>query len=471
MGARKRTASGRASSAPVAAISDVSDASRAELRDRGRAFRKDVRRSSHGGWTPPARRRDPLEVLAESNASRVAELVPVRYGRMLASPFTYFRGAPAVMAHDLATTPTTSIRPQICGDAHVANFGLFATPERRLTFDINDFDETLPGPFEWDVKRLAASIVVAARSAGSSDDRTRPIVDDAVRAYARRARELSELTTLDIWNLHTDVDAQLDSLDDAAARRALVKAAEKARTRTHMRTLDKLTTVIEGHRVIVDDPPLIMHLPYQDEIDAVRQFFADYAATLQPERRHLLRQYRLVDLARKVVGVGSVGTRCYVALGAGRAELDPLLLQIKEAQASILEPFCGASEHANHGERVVAGQRLMQSASDIFLGWSRYHDGTEFFVRQLRDMKGGFDVAALTPALLRRYATSCAITLARAHARTLDPALVSGYLGGGATFATAITEFAIAYADQTETDHARLVEAVRSGQVEAVEGR
>lgn len=463
---RKSSAARTPPRMPHSAITDVRGRSRHELREHGRAIRKEVPRSSHGGWAPPPDRRDPLEILAESNATRLPDLVPVRYGRMLADPFSYFRGAPAVMAHDLARTDATPIRPQICGDAHIANFGLFATPERRLTFDVNDFDETLPGPFEWDVKRLAASIAVAGRTAGCPDAEAREIVTTAVRAYSRRARELAELTTLDIWNLQTDVDEQMPRLPDRAARKALAEVADKARSRTHLRTLSKLTTVIEGHRVIVDDPPLIMHLPYQDEIDAVRQFFDDYASTLQTERRHLLRQYHLVDLARKVVGVGSVGTRCYVALGAGRADLDPLLLQIKEAQASVLEPFLGASEHANHGERVVVGQRLMQAASDIFLGWSRGPQGTEFFVRQLRDMKGSFDITTMTPGVLGHYAASCARTLARAHARSLDPALVSGYLGSGEVFADAIAHFAIAYADQTELDHARLGEAVRDGRIE-----
>jgi uncharacterized protein (DUF2252 family) len=445
--------------------------SRQDLRDRGTAIRKEVPRSSHAGWAPPPDRRDPLAILDESNATRLPELVPVRYGRMLTDPFSFFRGAPAVMAHDLARTPTTSIRPQICGDAHIANFGLFATPERRLTFDVNDFDETLPGPFEWDIKRLAASIAVAARTSGSPDATARNIVRDAARAYARRSRELAELTTLDIWNLQTDVEAQLTRLPDREARKVLADVAGKARTRTHLRTLSKLTTVIEGQRVIVDDPPLVVRLQYQDEIDAGREFFENYASTLQPERRHLLRQYRLVDLARKVVGVGSVGTRCYVALGAGRADLDPLLLQIKEAQASVLEPFLGRSEQINHGERVVVGQRLMQAASDIFLGWTQGPAGFEFFVRQLRDMKGSVDIAGMTPSLLDNYAVSCARTLARAHARSLDPALVSGYLGSGERFAEAVAEFAIAYAGQTVHDHAQLVEAVHDGRIDAHVGR
>ena len=300
-------ASAPSSRPEVATITDLGNhVPRAELRDHGKAMRKDVPRSSHAGWTPPADRRDPLEILAESNASRLPDLVPVRYGRMLASAFTYYRGAPAVMAHDLSTTPTTSIRPQICGDAHIANFGLFATPERRLIFDLNDFDETLPGPFEWDVKRLAASVVVAARSSGYADDLAREIVTGAVKWYAQVAAQLVELSTLDIWYMHADIDEMLAHEADSGVRKTVASAVDKARTRTNLKTLGKLTTVIEGRRVIVDDPPIVMHLPYEAEIDALRQFFADYADTLQAERQHLLRQYHLVDFARKVVGVGSV---------------------------------------------------------------------------------------------------------------------------------------------------------------------
>lgn len=455
----------------IATITDVGQTPRGELRARGKELRKEVTRASHAGWTAPADRRDPLEILAESNATRLPDLVPVRYGRMLASAFTYFRGAPAVMAHDLSTTPMTSIWPQICGDAHIANFGLFATPERRLIIDLNDFDETLPGPFEWDVKRLAASVVVAARTSGYDDDLARSIVTDAVTRYADIAALLAEMSTLDIWYLHADVDDLIHNETDARTRKSVEAVVAKARTRTNLKTLEKMTTVIEGHRVIVDDPPIVMHLPYEQEIEGIRQFFADYFDSLQAERRHLLRQYHLVDIARKVVGVGSVGTRCYIALGAGRADLDPLFLQIKEAKASVLEPFCGASEFDNHGERVVVGQRLMQAASDLFLGWSRGPAGYEFFVRQLRDMKGGFDIETMSPPMLRRYAIGCGALLARAHAKTLDPGLVSGYLGKGTTFAQAIAEFAIGYADQTERDHAQLVEAVKDGQIEALEGR
>jgi uncharacterized protein (DUF2252 family) len=454
----------------VSMITDVGTLSRSELRERGRALRKEVPRSSHTGWIPPPNRRDPLEILAESNALRVPELVPVRHGRMLASAFNYFRGAPAVMAHDLSTTATTSIRPQICGDAHVANFGLFATPERRLIFDLNDFDETLPGPFEWDVKRLAASMVIAARTSGYRDDVTREVVAGAVRNYAGHCRALAELATIDIWYLHADIDELAAREANANVRKVVERAAGKARTRTSLQELGKLTTIIEGRRVIIDDPPLVMHLPFETEVDVLRQFFDEYAGTLRADRQHLLRQYRLVDVARKVVGVGSVGTRCYIVLGAGRADLDPLFLQIKEAQASVLAPFCGPSEYGNHGERVVVGQRLMQAASDTFLGWSRDREGAEFFVRQLRDMKGGFNIETLNPVLLRRYADGCVWALARAHARTLDPALVSGYLGSGATFAEAVTRFAVDYADQTERDHAQLVEAVKDGHIEAIEG-
>jgi uncharacterized protein (DUF2252 family) len=456
----------------VAQITNTGLATRDELRELGRSLRKEVPRSGHAGWTPPPSRRDPLEILEESNATRLPDLVPVRYGRMMVSPFTYFRGSPAVMAHDLATTPTTTIRPQICGDAHVGNFGIFASPERRLVFDLNDFDETLPGPFDWDVKRLAASIAVAGRDAGFDDGAIREILVDAVRAYADAARRLAELSALDIWYLHADVeDYERQAESSGTPMKGVEKAATKARSNTSLRALDKLTTMVDGRRVIVDDPPLVDHTLETTDHELVRTFFANYRDTVSDDRRHLLERFELVDVARKVVGVGSVGTACYIGYYAGKADGSPLFLQVKEAQSSVLEPFSGRSTFANHGQRAVVGQRLMQATSDLFLGWSKGPAGRDFFVRQLRDMKGGFDVQRLDRADFGRYATVCASVLARAHAKSLDPALVSGYLSSGRTFATAITEFAVAYADQTETDHARLVEAVRDGRVEAIEGR
>jgi uncharacterized protein (DUF2252 family) len=456
----------------VARITDTGSATRGELRELGRSLRKEVPRSGHAGWTPPSSRRDPLEILAESNASRLPDLVPVRYGRMMVSPFTYFRGSPAVMAHDLAATPTTTIRPQICGDAHVGNFGIFASPERRLVFDLNDFDETLPGPFEWDVKRLAASIVVAGREAGLDDRAIREIVVDAVIAYADAARSYAEQSVLDIWYLHFDVEEyQRQAASSRGQAKIVAKAMTKARSNTSLRALDKLTTLVDGRRAIVDDPPLVDHTLETADQEVVRTFFANYLDTVSDDRRHLFERFELIDVARKVVGVGSVGTACYIAYHAGRSDGAPLFVQIKEAQSSVLEPFSGRSPFANHGQRVVVGQRLMQATSDLFLGWSHGPGGRSFFVRQLRDMKGGFDVQHFDRADFDRYATACASVLARAHAKSLDPALVSGYLSSGKTFAAAIAEFAVAYADQTQIDHAQLVQAVRDGQIEAIEGR
>ena len=456
----------------VARITDTGSVRRDGLRELGRRFRKEVPRSAHAGWTPPPGRRDPLEILAESNASRLPDLVPVRDGRMMVSPFTYFRGSPAVMAHDLAATPTTTIRPQVCGDAHVGNFGIFASPERRLVFDLNDFDETLPGPFDWDVKRLAASIVVAGREAGLDDGAARQIVVDAVLGYAYRSRRLAERSVLDIWYLHFAVEEYGRRAASLGSRlKGVDRAVTKARANTSLRALDRLTTTVDGRRVIVDDPPLVDHTLEIADQEAVRTFLAHYLDSVSDERRQLLERFELVDVARKVVGVGSVGTACYIAYFAGTSDGSPLFLQVKEAQPSVLEPFSGRSVFANHGQRAVVGKRLMQAASDVFLGWAYGPSGRSFYIRQLRDMKGGFDVQRLDRAGFDRYAMACASVLARAHAKSLDPALVSGYVGGGKAFAAAIAEFAVAYADQTEVDHAQLVEAVRAGRIEAIEGR
>jgi uncharacterized protein (DUF2252 family) len=387
---------------------------------------------------------------------------------MLQSPFTFLRGAPLVMADDLSRTPVSGIRVQACGDAHGFNFGLFATPERHLVFDVNDFDETLPGPWEWDVKRLAASVVVAGRVAGLQEHDCIEGVRWLGERYCERLRDLTEQTALEIHYRHMDVDTMLARVHDES-RGLLERSILKARHRTSLQAFDKLTRVVDGRRQITEDPPLLHRLP-DAEVDRLHRFLSRYRQTLPDDRGHLLGQYRFVDAARKVVGVGSVGTRCYILLLEGRIERDPLFLQVKEAQASVLEPYVGRSAYDHHGRRVVEGQRLMQWASDLFLGWANY-GRHRFYVRQLRDMKGGgSDVGLATPGLLRDYGFLCAGTLARAHARSTDPALLAGYLGRGERFVDAIVGFAVDYADQTERDYTALVQAVRTGRVAAERG-
>jgi uncharacterized protein (DUF2252 family) len=452
----------------VARITALAVAPRAELHERGRAERHEVHRRDHAEWIAPSDRRSPLDILAESNATRVPELVPIRYGRMVANPFAYFRGAPAVMAADLARTPQTRIWPQLCGDAHLSNFGVFGTPERSMIFDLNDFDETLPGPFEWDLKRLTASFVVAARTYGFGNDAGRDAARDAVLGYAYRIKQLSALPTLDIWYAKTADTDVLALAKGQGLRRRLEKDFAKARRRDSMQAVAKLTRVVDGRPVIVNDPPLIVHDPTTTDEATVHHFWREYHAGLRGDRRHLADQYEIVDVARKVVGVGSVGTRCYVALLAGRGTDDLLMLQVKESQASVLEPYLGRSEFDHHGERVVTGQRLLQAASDIFLGWVTSVLGNDYFVRQLRDMKFSTDVATLPGSGFFQYASLCGSTLARAHANTCDPAYLSGYVGRGGALGDALVEFADGYATQSERDHTELVSAVRDGVVEAV---
>ena len=394
--------------------------------------------------------------------------MPIRYGRMVESPFTFFRGAPAVMAADLARTPSTSIWPQICGDAHLSNFGVFGTPERSMIFDLNDFDETLPGPFEWDLKRLTASFVIAARAHGFGNEAGLDAAREAVRGYAYRIEQLTTFSTLDIWYAKTSDADVLALARGRRLQRRLEQDFAKARQRDSMQAMTKLTRMVDGRPVIVDDPPLIVHLPSITDEATVHHFWREYHESLRGDRRHLADQYEIVDVARKVVGVGSVGTRCFVALLAGRGTDDVLMLQVKEAQPSVLEPHLGRSEYDHHGERVVTGQRLMQAASDIFLGWVTSVYGNDFFVRQLRDMKYSADVATLPGRGFFQYASLCGATLARADANSCDPAYIGGYVGKGGVFADALVAFAEAYATQTERDHAELVTAVRDGAIGAV---
>jgi uncharacterized protein (DUF2252 family) len=453
---------------------------------RGRSARAECPRSSHAGFEL-TEDRDPVAILEAQAPSRVPDLVPLRYGRMLVSPFTFYRGAAAVMAHDLASTPRAGLHAQLCGDAHLSNVGGYASPERALVFDLNDFDETLPGPFEWDVKRLAASFEIAGRDREFSDAERSAAVLSAARSYREWMRRLAEASNLDVWYARLDVETIERNLREQQAKKQaanVAKAALKARTKDSLKAFGKLTTEVDGEPRIASDPPLIVPaaelaeqagIPFEHLEGVIHQLFREYRLTLQHDRRHLLEEFRMVDLARKVVGVGSVGTRCWILLLLGRDDSDPLFLQIKEAQASVLEPYLGKSEYANHGERVVRGQRLMQATSDIFLGWVHTKeslDGAErdFFVRQLWDWKTSVDLDLILPKGLELYGEVCGFLLARAHARSGDRIAIASYLGKGDAFDRALHEFAVAYADQNERDHAALREAANEGRISVQEG-
>ncbi|MDX2709166.1 DUF2252 domain-containing protein [Streptomyces sp. PA03-6a] len=448
---------------------------------RGKAARKRTPRSAHAQYAPAADRADPVDVVEGQSARRVPELVPIRYGRMAESPFRFYRGAAAVMAGDLAHTPRSGLRAQLCGDAHLLNFRLLASPERRLMFDINDFDETLPGPWEWDVKRLAASLVIAGRANGFSAAERTGVVRAAVGAYRRRMRGFAGMGNLQVWYTRFEADRLQQQFAPMMGGEDVVRwerARARARARDTLQVFDKLTRVIDGRRLIAPDPPLLM--PLRDLLDGdaraalekeISRLVERYGHSLQPDRRFLLEQYRLADCARKVVGVGSVGTRCWILLLLGKDDEDPLFLQAKEAEESVLAPYAGAGPHRTQGERVVAGQRLMQATSDIFLGWERLHgiDGRQrdFYVRQLRDWKGIVVAEDLVPRTMTLFGEVCGATLARAHARSGDRIAIAAYLGGSDVFDRAVADFAEAYADQNERDHRALVDAVRTGRVQA----
>ncbi|MEU3743734.1 MULTISPECIES: DUF2252 domain-containing protein [Streptomyces] len=449
----------------------------------GRKARRRAPRSSHAEYGPSADRPDPLTILEAQSSARVPELVPIRYGRMTESPFRFYRGAAAIMASDLAGTPRSGLTAQLCGDAHMLNFRLLASPERRLMFDINDFDETLPGPWEWDVKRLSASLVIAARANGFDDAERARIVRRTVRAYREAMIRLADMRTIDVWYAKIDAD-RLESLATdqlhKRGRKKLARAMAKARTRDSLQAFDRLTETVDGRPVIAADPPLLVpagDLMPEFERNALEEQFRDlvrrYGATLQSDRRTLLSSYRLADVARKVVGVGSVGTRCWIFLLLGRDDEDPLFLQAKEADTSVLAPFVGASAYRNQGERVVSGQRLMQATSDIFLGWERVDgiDGRrrDFYVRQLRDWKGIAMPERMRPKDMEAFGDLCGVTLARAHARSGDRIAIAAYLGSGDSFDRALATFAEAYADQNERDHQALLDAVRVGRLPAEE--
>ncbi|MEW2413164.1 DUF2252 domain-containing protein [Streptomyces sp. NPDC046866] len=455
----------------------------AERAARGKRARAVLRRSDQARFDPGEDRPDPVEVLLAQAATRVPELVPLRHGRMLKSPFRFFRGAAAVMAADLGRAPHTGLTVQLCGDAHVMNFGLFASPERSLVFDVNDFDETYPGPFEWDVKRLAASLAVAGRDNGLTPQERAAVVGEAASAYRRRMRRLAEMRVLDVWYAKDDSeDLRLIAAQggDRILRR-MDRTLAKARTRDHVQALAKLTHRVDGKLRIAPAPPLIVPLSdllggsARTDLDtAVGGLVEAYAQSLSPERRQLLSRFHLVDVARKVVGVGSVGTRCWIFLLAGRDDDDPLLLQAKEAQDSVLAPYTAPAAYESQGQRVVSGQRLMQATSDIFLGWMRVTGldglGRDFYVRQLLDWKGGVPVETMRPEGLRLLARACGFSLARGHARSGDPIAIASYLGMADTFDRALTAFAEAYAEQNLRDYDALVDAARTGRVPTAEG-
>ena len=436
-----------------------------QRREYGRAARQRTPRSSHAAWAPALDRPDPVDLPEAQPKNRDPDLLSIRYARMIPSPF--LRGAAIVMAHDLAGTADSGIRVQLCGDCHLSNFGLYASPERTLLFDVNDFDETLPGPWEWDLKRLGTSLVVAGRENGFGADDCRRAARRAVASYRTKMAEFSERGELEVWYSRVSAEAGFDLITDSTTAKKAKKTFRKARGRDHLQAHSKLTSVVDGRRMINDDPPLLVRDVGEEIRKQVYEILRLYRRSLLDDRRHLLDQYRFVDVARKVVGVGSVGTRDYVVLLEGRDENDPLFLQVKEAEVSVLEPYLPRSVYRNQGHRIVAGQQLMQAASDIFLGWLRGEAGRDYYWRQLRDMKGSAKVETMSPDELGLYARICGWALARAHARSGDRVQIAAYLGKSERFDKAIADFGEAYADQTERDYADLRTAVKSGRVTA----
>jgi uncharacterized protein (DUF2252 family) len=487
------------------AVQEIAHPSIDERRAAGQQTREQTPPSSHAGWRPTADRLDPVALLEAQNLTREPDLVPVRHGRMMVSPFTFYRGAAKIMAADLKDTPVAGLDAQLCGDAHLSNFGLFASPERRLVFDLNDFDETLPGPFEYDVERMAASFMIAARNNGFSKADARAATQASVTAYREAMAEFAQMPTMDVWYAHLDEDEVMGAIRSTVAetkkeakgakngkkdgkqqklaklaQKRAEKNAAKAHTRDSLQALSKLGELVDGQYRIVSQPPVIVPgrdlaatfgLSPDEVMPVIQEQFRQYRATLQEDRRHLLERFEIVDVARKVVGVGSVGTRAFIVLLQGRDAHDPLFLQIKEATASVLEAYLPKSRYEQHGQRVVEGQRMMQAVSDIYLGWTKGLDvNRHYYWRQLRDMKGSVLVELMTPLGLTFYARTCGWTLARAHARSGDPVAIAAYLGAGDAFDKSITDFCERYADQNEKDYQDFVTAVRSGRLEAVEG-
>lgn len=437
-----------------------------ERYDLGRSLRATTPRSAHAEWSPP-QDRDMLALITASNEGRVESLVPFRHGRMLASPFTFYRGAPAVMAYDLAHTPSSGIHVQLCGDCHISNFGMFASPERALVFDLNDFDETLPGPFEWDVKRAAASIVVAAHNANLTRKDAKKAVQMAMRIYRKQINDYARRSYLDTWYSRVEADVFLEMVEKKHRKAASTQLA-RVRDKDRLAAFSKLTEVVDLERRIIHNPPLIYRLDKREENirEAIIELFTAYGASLEDSRKRLLSRYRFVDLAHKVVGVGSVGTRCFISLWIGIDEDDPLFLQVKQARPSLLEPYLGCSEYDHPGQRVVTGQRLMQAANDIFLGYGQI--GSEaYFIRQLFDMKGSVNLETIPALYLERYAGLCGAVLARAHARTGDAAQIAGYLGNSDSFDQALVEFSFRYAEQNNEDFKEFQQSVEDGRLQA----
>lgn len=440
-----------------------------QRKTQGRDQRISVPRRTLERFEKSSYRPDPVDVLIQQGEARIAELLPIRYGRMLASPFAFYRGGAAIMSWDLSHSSSTSLSAQLCGDAHLANFGFFGSPERTLVFDINDFDETIRGPFEWDVKRLAASVVLAGRANGFSDSTCADLARSCVARYRLKLAALSDMSTLEVWYSHVTAESMLQFVPRARLKSVIAKM-EQARSKDSARAVSKLTRLVDGELRIVDNPPLVTVLPREEVESIIHPLFDAYLQTLADDRRVLLDRFRFVDAAERVVGVGSVGTRCRVVVLVGNDNDDPLVLQLKEAVSSVLAQYVPASPYRNEAERVVQGQRLIQAVSDPFLGWVRYSSGREYYFRQLYNMKASANLDTMGPGLLGSYAGVCGEILARAHARSGDPIRISAYLGKGVQFDEAIGRFAMLYADQTEADYETLVAAVKSGKIEAQTG-
>ena len=449
----------------------------AERKQKGKAIRKTVPRSSHADWSPPADRTDPVDLITGQDKERLQWLVPIRHSRMAVSAFTFYRGAAKVMAADLAGTPATGLSAQICGDAHLSNFGSFASPEREQLFDINDFDETLPGPWEWDLKRLATSFVLAGHDNDFKTKDITPIVTQSVASYRQAMAKFAASGTMDTWYAHISVQQIADALPKAKDRKQVTKSAAKARSKDSLKAVSKLTHEVDGQLRILSQPPLLIPLSDvsdQDKAESLRkdvhQSLSGFRSTLTDDRKHVLDQFHIVDIALKVVGVGSVGTRCMIVLFVGKDDGDPLFLQIKEATDAVVEDYLPKSTYPLHGQRVVEGQRLMQAYGDIFLGWSVKSSGHQYYWRQFHDMKGSADVAGMNPRRMNTYAKICGAALAHAHARSGDSIAIAGYLGSGDTFERAVTKFAFAYADQNQQDYETFKTAIATGQIEAEDG-